>query len=78
MKWNGLRYNWVPALLINGDSLFESGEEEVAFVEVAIEMFGDVVFLFETPAAVVVIGEGEVARLDLEVGAGAEHVVVLS
>ena len=41
-------------------------------------MFGDVVFLFETPAAVVVIGEGEVVRLDLEVGAGAEHVVVLS
>lgn len=68
----------IPTFFVNGDSLFELGEEEIAFVEVAEEVFSYSILLFEGGSAVVVVGELEVAGVDLEVGAGFEQVVVFA
>ena len=62
---NCLRNNRIPTLLVDGDALFEAGEEEIAFVEVAEEGFGDAVLLFEGGGAVVVEVEVKVAGMDL-------------
>ena len=62
---NCLRNNRVPTLLVDGNALFEAGEEEIAFVEVAEEGFGDAVLLFECGGAVVVKVEVKVTGMDL-------------
>ena len=65
---NCLRDNRIPTLLVDGDALFEAGEEEIAFVEVAEEGFGDAVLLLEGGGAVVIEMEVKVTGMDLQIG----------
>lgn len=58
--------------------MLELGEEKISFVEVAEELFGDSVFIFECLCAMIVMIELEIAGMDLEVTAGLEKMVVFA